>query len=141
MRRGTPIIKNCTHCDDTYDARAKNEGKGIKRMMATKYCSRGCMARHRALTHNQENHHLWKGGVFNDNGYIRVNKYKEGKPMQHDLVIEEHVGRKMTPNEVVHHIDRDRSNNELSNLQLMTRAEHLEVHKSLGHMQRLSYAT
>ncbi len=136
MRKGEPVIKTCPGCKQEFDSREKNAGRGIKRIMSQVYCSRKCMAIDRAKTHNQSNHHAWKGGVFSDNGYRRVNKYKvNGKramPMQHVLIMEQHIGRKLQEGEVVHHIDRDRSNNDLSNLQLTTREEHSKLHYEHG---------
>ena len=55
------------------------------------------------------------GGVF---------KYR------HVYVMAQHLGRKLAPGEVVHHIDGKRSNFELSNLQLLpSRAAHIELHR------------
>lgn len=135
--KGSPVIKVCGYCSLEFDAREKNKGRGIKRMMSMKFCSRGCMARHRATYHNQENHHSWRGGVFNDNGYKRINQYlgngKRRMPLQHDVVMEKHIGRKLRPEEVVHHVDRNRSNNDIDNLELLTRREHSHLHYSKGH--------
>jgi len=138
-RKGEPIVKICPHCGDSFDAREKNKGRGIKRMMSQVFCSRRCMSRDRAKTHNQEQHHAWGGGIFDDNGYIRINKYlgngKRKMPLQHDLVMEEHIGRKLKPDEVVHHVDRNRSNNDITSLQLMTRSEHSKLHYESGHYE------
>jgi hypothetical protein len=46
----------------------------------------------------------------------------------HRVIVEEHLGRPLTSNEVVHHIDHDPLNNDISNLQVMTRAEHCIYH-------------
>lgn len=136
MKKGPPVIKSCGYCSVEFDAREKNKGKGIKRMEAMKYCSRGCMAKDRAKTHNQENHHLWKGGLFDHNGYKRINVYEgDGNrrlPMQHVDIMENHIGRKLEPDEIVHHIDRNRSNNELDNLQIMKRTDHSKLHYEEG---------
>lgn len=56
-------------------------------------------------------------------GYI-----KENGRHQHRRVMEAHLGRKLTSDEVVHHIDENKHNNSLSNLQLVTRAEHARIH-------------
>ena len=46
----------------------------------------------------------------------------------HRAVISEHLGRLLLPEEVVHHIDEDRNNWKLSNLELMSRSQHCEHH-------------
>jgi hypothetical protein len=64
------------------------------------------------------------------------------------LLIEEKLDRLLTSDEIVHHIDGDLQNDELSNLQVMTNAEHTRLHH-LGrkkgpftdeHKRRLSLA-
>jgi hypothetical protein len=42
--------------------------------------------------------------------------------------MEEFIGRRIFAHEVVHHKDENRSNNDLKNLQLMTRADHSALH-------------
>jgi hypothetical protein len=42
--------------------------------------------------------------------------------------MQEYLGRPLTSNEVVHHIDHDPLNNDLNNLQVMTRSEHCIYH-------------
>jgi len=39
------------------------------------------------------------------------------------------AGRKILPDEVVHHIDGDRNNNNINNLALMTRSAHSRLHR------------
>lgn len=51
-----------------------------------------------------------------------------GKLYEHTYIMCQHIGRKLTTNEVVHHIDRDRSNNKLENLLLLTKEEHGLLH-------------
>ena len=43
-------------------------------------------------------------------------------------IMEKHLGRKLTIFEIVHHIDRDHKNNNLSNLKLMSAEEHTSLH-------------
>lgn len=49
----------------------------------------------------------------------------------HRYLMEKHLGRKLSFNEIVHHRDGDISNNDISNLELMTRAEHLNRHQEI----------
>lgn len=67
-------------------------------------------------------------------GYISVYKpdhpyaSKDGYVMEHILVMENHIGRYLAKDEVVHHINKNRSDNRLENLQLMTFKEHAGLH-------------
>lgn len=56
---------------------------------------------------------------------------KDGLVMEHRLVMEGLIGRFLTPDEVVHHIDGNKQNNDPSNLELMTKKQH-----SIFHNQR-----
>lgn len=50
---------------------------------------------------------------------------------QHRLVMEDHIGRYLRPDELVHHKDFDRQNNSLDNLEIMSRSEHQKLHNDL----------
>ena len=62
------------------------------------------------------------------------------KIRMNDIVVDEHVwlmeqylGRPMEPDECVHHVDFIKHNNDIENLELMLRIEHLKLHQQLGH--------
>lgn len=46
----------------------------------------------------------------------------------HRVVAEEMLGRPLQRNEIVHHIDGNKHNNDPSNLQVMSQADHLRLH-------------
>jgi len=48
---------------------------------------------------------------------------------EHRHVMEQALGRLLSSNEVVHHIDGDKYNNDPSNLQVMSLAEHSRMHQ------------
>jgi len=60
-------------------------------------------------------------------GYIEV-KTDLGFRRKHMFVMEQHIGRKLSKDEVVHHIDEDKMNNDISNLKLMSFGEHTKLH-------------
>ena len=69
-----------------------------------------------------------KGVVVTTDGYILIlrpdhpNAYSGKYVPEHILVMEESLGRYLdTKTESVHHIDGDKSNNDIGNLQLRTR--------------------
>lgn len=80
-----------------------------------------------------ERNHFWSGGLTVDKqGYILVKcpehpyRTKAGYVRQHRLVMEQHIGRYLLPEEVVDHRNGDTSDNRLENLRLYpTNAEHL----------------
>lgn len=67
-----------------------------------------------------------------------MNNYKSikvnGKKIdEHRYVMEQHLGRQLSRDEVVHHKDGDKSNNDIENLELMSLSEHSRQHQ-LGNM-------
>lgn len=84
----------------------------------------------------RESHPNWKGGRnANGNGYISVLcpghpfANKTGHVLEHRLVMEEALGRHLASEEVVHHINGNRSDNRIGNLRLFaTQAEHVRYH-------------
>lgn len=69
-----------------------------------------------------------KDEYISTQGYKMQGKSKSRKA-EHRRIMEEYLGRELTSNEVVHHINGDKLDNRIENLQVMTRAEHIEVHR------------
>lgn len=61
-------------------------------------------------------------------GYVEFTRGEHKGRRVHVVLVEESIGRRLLPDEVVHHKDEVRSNNDPSNLQLMTRANHSRHH-------------
>jgi hypothetical protein len=64
---------------------------------------------------------------IDDSAYRDV-RTPDGTRGEHRVVIERILGRKLAFNEVVHHIDGDRHNNDPRNLAVMDRGEHMRMH-------------
>lgn len=95
----------------------------------------------RGKTHRPESIERMRRAKFRGNdrkllasGYVAI--YSPGHPksrgngriLEHIAVMERALGRYLQPGEVVHHINRDRSDNRLENLQLMDTKEHALLH-------------
>lgn len=85
------------------------------------FCSRKCAG----IGRRGKRHHQWKGGTHIDkDGYIMVlrrdhpHANSKGCVRQHRLFMEEHLGRLLRPNEVVHHINDNPADNRIENLKL-----------------------
>lgn len=76
-----------------------------------KYCSRNCYLPCEA----------WKS--LSLDGY-----YVSGGKKVHRIIMEKHIGRKLLSTEIVHHINGDKLDNRIKNLQIVSRAEHNKIH-------------
>lgn len=80
-----------------------------------------------------EKHPMWKGGrLIHSNGYVLI--YNPTHPhaksgtyvYEHRLIMENEIGRYLLPSERVHHINHDKQDNRIENLQLFkSHSEHL----------------
>lgn len=64
-----------------------------------------------------------------DNGYLYEIDEISGKPVYvHRTVMEQKLGRKLKPGELVHHKDENKLNNDPDNLELTNRSKHAKEH-------------
>jgi len=65
--------------------------------------------------------------ILNKNGYLTLTISNE-KQYIHRLAMEEHLGRKLKKYEQVHHINGNKTDNRIENLEIISPSEHLRKH-------------
>lgn len=128
-----------------YIARYGLEPRGISEVRKNKKWSPTAEQVEKLIAYNKahsgDKNHQYKGGHVNKYGYkiISVNGkyYKE-----HRYVMTKHLGRELTREEEVHHINGDKLDNRVENLRVMSKSEHSLLHwdstKRLNQSTRIS---
>jgi hypothetical protein len=114
--------RSCVECGGDFWVRPSEDRRGSVR----KFCSRKCMHPNKKLG-------LPEGEYLSYDGYIVISTTPDGRKQikKHRYVMEQHIGRALMPSEIVHHIDEDKLNNSINNLQICTRSEHNRIHNFL----------
>jgi len=115
-------------------------GSGHKISKALKGKERGPMSeetknklRHSALERNDLSA---KGYRTTSQGYNEFTRGPHKGQMVHRVITECALGRPLEYNEVVHHIDGNKTNNNLDNLKVMDSVEHIKFHREQDHNMR-----
>ena len=54
----------------------------------------------------------------------------------HRLIMEHHIGRKLKSNEHIHHINNNKLDNRIENLQIVSPSEHIRIHLKSMNLKR-----
>lgn len=133
------LTKSCLQCGATFYVRNY-------RKETAKFCSVSCGSKYKwnhnvrvrnSFRHDHSGckHPQWNGGrSVNSQGYVLIyspdHPYKDQRNCvrEHRLVMERHIGRYLSPEEVVHHINGNHQDNRIENLQLFLKVEHDTLH-------------
>lgn len=133
------LERTCVTCGSKFLAYPNQVKRGFAR-----FCTKSCQVKNQHANKvpigtrgtKRDKHHNWKGGRFLDSdGYVRVlapdhfHTFKNGYVHEHVMIMERIIGRRIKRSEVVHHKDEDKTNNNPSNLELMTRSQHCAHHE------------
>lgn len=75
-------------------------------------------------------------------GYVLVyvpkhpSAHKDGYVFLHTVIMERYLGRYLTKDEVVHHVNHIRDDNRIENLKVMEKHEHMSMHTKERHGKR-----
>lgn len=114
--------RRCLNCGEIFLADSLNK--------TARFCGLSCGV-------SGKFHPRWRGGKQKYGGYIYIwqpghpNANGRGYVAEHTLVITEHLGRPLKPNEQVHHINGDKEDNKLENLIALTINKHRKLHEEL----------
>ena len=148
MKVETKIKRKCEVCGKIFYLLIKNLEYNERRFQRKcgRYCSRECYykspARRPNLGRFGKDSIGWKGGIIYERGYKLVlvpdsHPYGilkgRGKKYyrEHRLVMEQYLGRYLTPKEIVHHINGNILDNDIKNLFLTDNSTHTGYHKKM----------
>lgn len=134
------IVRICDECGKKEMARMGVVLSARKKRKADidlcRKCS--CSRKYKPLSNwpkNELSHH-WRGGRrFSQNGF-RIHLGPKEWIYEHRLIMSRSIGRELLPEEQVHHINLDNTDNHIDNLFLCSMNEHSKIHHEL---ERLAY--
>jgi hypothetical protein len=125
LKRRAGSYLNCQHCNKEYYV--PEYRKDI-----SKFCSRKCLA----LAHPEIGEKarlnspiMFRAGTSQPKNYVVISI--DGKRIrEHRFIMEQHLGRKLTSNDHVHHINGNERDNRIENLQVLSNSEHQKLELS-----------
>jgi endogenous inhibitor of DNA gyrase (YacG/DUF329 family) len=118
----TPVVKACAVCGKEMRLRPSEA--------ARQYCSMPCQAIGKT-TRPTGRMHNGRPVIQHEQGYFLIYEPEHpaahkhnGRVLEHRWLVEQAIGRYLTPDEQVDHINQDRQDNRLDNLQVLSATDH-----------------
>jgi len=105
--------RTCRHCEKRLVQKAKEYPSQFSRRL---FCDRACVVE------------WWRSRPVGLKTRYKQAKVNGQKRLAHRVVVERHLGRSLLRSEQVHHINGDRTDNRVENLQILTSGEHSRLH-------------
>lgn len=73
----------------------------------------------------------WKGGRWaKGRDYVALysGPYSNKKILEHRIIMEAYLGRKLRKDEIIHHRNENKQDNRIENLEVLTRSNHSKIH-------------
>lgn len=122
--------RTCENCGKSFIPKYK---PSPNRLTRGRFCSKDCGGRGQLGSKNAN----WHGGRHKSSkGYVLVytpshpNAQAEGYVFEHRLVMEARLGRYLRSDEHIHHINGNRSDNQIKNLEVLNKDVHHARHAS-----------
>jgi len=137
IKRNRWIFTGCQECGKTRWILLWHYNKGL--MKYCQLCSLKYMNFNSNSTHWGASNNHWKGGrKISKDGYVSIlirsdsiyfpmvtnNRGHSGYILEHRMLMAQKLGRLLERFELVHHVDGNRGNNDMENLQLTTASKH-----------------
>lgn len=128
------VEKECAICNDTFILYDCPSNAGIDKI----YCSNRCRGIGISKRSRKHKWGLLRPKFINWQGYVMVwkrnhpHKNYQGYVREHRLVMEKSLGRFLEKEEVIHHINGNRQDNDLSNLLLTSKSDHAKLEYQEG---------
>lgn len=117
-----PITKACEWCGSDYQTFARDKRR---------FCSKSCAAISNSVFRDLRGprNNRYNGGLCIHKGRAMV-CCRDGSTLWYSrALMAAHIGRLLRSDELVHHINGDGSDDRIENLQIVTRAEHINIHR------------
>lgn len=132
-----PIFNTCQVCGSEYKVKPSH---AHKRKTCGKDCGKALRSRRMSGSGNHQfgvtgyKNSSWKGGRRISNcGYVLIyapdrSTRSDNYALEHRIVMEDFLGRRLLDSEIVHHINGNKTDNRITNLELMSLADHTREH-------------
>ncbi len=124
----------CDYCGKNYYTKF-SDIKNYKKH----YCCENCQDAGHSIEMLGEGNPKWIGGKILNRGYVLVykpdhpNRKDNGYVFEHRLVVEKFIKRYLKPDEFIHHINEDTSDNRIENLLIVNNVEHKRIYHGKTH--------